>query len=56
MGRDWLNIRFGSYHVHIGRDGISGGFNPYHAKGSEARQLPGWKWFKVHQFFGRPKV
>lgn len=56
MGSDWINIRFGSYHLIIGRNEISFGHNPYHAKDGEARKHADWKWFKVHQFFGRAKL
>lgn len=52
MGNDWVNIRFGSWHLQVLRDRpyLHFGRNPYH---DDARWFdPDWSWFKVYTFLG----
>ena len=54
MSNLWINIRFGAYHLQVGRDRpwVSWSFNEYHAK--ENRQW-NFKWFAIYEFPGLNK-
>ncbi len=50
MNSLWFNVRFGEYHVQIGKDRFHITHNPFHAR---ARESSDWKWFEVYTFFGK---
>lgn len=46
MSNLWINIRFGTRHLQVGRDEFSFRVNSYHVA------HPPRKWFEVYEFFG----